>query len=89
MGRTTDRLVLRVRIENAMNITNGRRSEPKIWHWRIRGKSSDSQIVTLGKYSIQDEAKVDYDKIIEEGFYRNVKIEQITTAQAPTDSGNK
>ena len=61
-----------------------RRSEPKIWHWRIRGRSSDSQIVTLGKYNIQDEAQVDYDKIIEEGFYRNVKIEQIiTTARRP------
>jgi hypothetical protein len=68
---------------------NFRKGEPKIWRWRIRGRSSDSQIVTLGQYDTQDEVKVDYDKIIKEGFYRNVKIEQIIPAHAPTDSGNK
>ena len=26
---------------------NWRKGEPKIWRWRIRGRSSDSQIVTL------------------------------------------
>ena len=66
---------------------NLRKGEPKTWRWRIRGRSSDSQIVTLGKYDTQDEAKVDYDKIIKAGFYRNVKIEQIIPAHAPTDSG--
>jgi hypothetical protein len=66
---------------------NLRKGEPKIWRWRIRGRSSDSQIVTLGKYDTQNEAKLDHDKIIEEGFYRNVKIEQITTAQVPTNLG--
>ena len=70
-----------------MNMTNWRKSEPKIWHWRIRGRSSDSQIVTLGKYDTQDEARVDYDKIIEQGSYRNVKIEQIAKAQVPANEG--
>ena len=70
-----------------MNITNWRRSEPKTWRWRIRGRSSDSQIVTLGKYDTENEATVDHDKIIKEGFYRNVKIEQIATAQVPTNLG--
>ena len=68
---------------------NLRKGEPKIWRWRIRGRSADSQIVTLGQYDTQDEAKVDYDKIIKEGFYRNVKIEQIIPAHAPTGSGNR
>ena len=64
-------------------MTNLRKTEPKIWHWRIRGRSSDSQIVTLGKYDTQDEAQVHYDKIIEEGFYRNVRLEQSTTPRCP------
>jgi hypothetical protein len=80
-------LGIRVRIEAAMNMTTWRRSEPKVWHWRIRGKSADNQIVTLGKYDTQDEATVDYDKIIQEGFYRNVKIEQIATGLVPTNPG--
>jgi len=65
-----------------------RNGEPKVWRWRIRGRSSDSQIVTLGKYDTQAEVKVDYDKIVKEGSYRNVKIEQIIPAQAPTDPDN-
>jgi len=68
---------------------NLRKGEPKTWRWRIRGRSSDSQIVTLGKYDTQDEAGVDYDRIVKAGFYRNVMIEQIIPAHAPTDSGNK
>ncbi len=71
-------LGIRVGIEGSM--TNWRKGEPKIWHWRIRGKSFDSQVVTLGKYDTESEARADYDKLIEEGFYRNVKIEQITAA---------
>ena len=66
-----------------------RNSEPKVWRWRIRGQSSDSQIVTLGKYEDEAEVKVDYNKIIKEGAYRNVEIEQITPAQEPTDSDNE
>ena len=80
-------LGIRVRIENSMNMTNWRKSEPKIWHWRICGRSSDSQIVTLGKYNTENEAQVDHDKIIKEGFYRNVRIEQIVTAHLPADLG--
>jgi hypothetical protein len=68
-----------------MNMTNWRGREPKIWHWRIRGRSSDSQIVTLGKYNTKNEAIVERDMIIKDGFYRNVKIEQIITAQVPAD----
>ena len=70
-----------------MNMTTWRRSEPKIWHWRIRGRSSDSQIVTLGKYDTENEARVDHDKIVEEGYYRNVRIERIAPAQVPTNVG--
>ena len=70
-------------------MTNSRKGEPKIWHWRIRGKSSDSQIVTLGKYDTETEARVDHDRLVEEGFYRNVRIERITPAPGPTSAGIK
>ena len=70
-------------------MNNLRKSEPKIWHWRIRGKSSDSQIVTLGKYDTEAEARVDHDKLVEEGYYRNVKIERIAPAQVPTNAAVK
>ena len=70
---------------------NRQQSEPKIWHWRVRGKSSDSQIVTLGKYDTEDEAKADRERIIKEGFYRNVRVEQIKPkpeAPQPAPTGN-
>jgi hypothetical protein len=65
-------------------MSNGwRKSEPKIWHWRIRGKASDNQIVTLGKYDTKDAAQVDHDKIVGEAFYRNVTIEEIKSVAQP------
>jgi hypothetical protein len=58
-------------------MTSWRQSEPKIWHWRIRAKASDNQIVTLGKYDTEDQARADHEKIVREGLYRNVRIEEI------------
>lgn len=58
-------------------MVNRQQSEPKIWNWRVRAKSFDSKIVTLGKYDTEDEAKADRDKIVKEGYYRNVRVEQI------------
>ncbi len=65
-------------------MTSWRQGEPKIWRWRIRGRASDGQVVTLGKYDTQSEAKVEHDKIVAEGSYRNVRLEQITTPSAPS-----
>jgi hypothetical protein len=62
-------------IEDAM--VNRQQPEPKIWQWRVRARSFDKQIVTLGKYDTEDEAKADRDKITKEGYYRNVRVEQI------------
>ena len=64
---------------------NRQQPEPKVWNWRVRGRSFDSQVVTLGKYDTEEEAKADRDKIAKEGFYRNVRIEQIKpkAQQAP------
>jgi hypothetical protein len=58
-------------------MTNRQRSEPKVWHWRVRGRSSDNQIVTLGKYDTENEARQECDRIVKAGFYRDVRIEQI------------
>lgn len=58
-------------------MVNRQQVEPKIWNWRVRARSIDSQIVTLGKYDTEDEAKADRDKIVKEGYYRNVRVEQI------------
>ncbi len=58
-------------------MVNRQQPEPKVWHWRVRGKSSDSKIVTLGKYDTESEAGADRERIIREGFYRNVRVEQI------------
>jgi hypothetical protein len=58
-------------------------TEVKVWNWRVRGRSFDSQIVTLGKYDTEDEAKADRDKIAKEGFYRNVRVEQIKPNPQP------
>lgn len=54
-----------------------RPSEPKIWRWRVRGRSSDNRLVTLGKYDNEAEARADHQRIVKEGFYRNVKVEEI------------
>ena len=64
-----------MRIEDGM--VNRQQTEPKIWQWRVRARSFDKQIVTLGKYDTEDEAKADRDKITKEGYYRNVRVEQI------------
>ena len=58
-------------------MVNRQQTEPKIWQWRVRARSFDKQIVTLGKYDTEDEAKADRDKITKEGYYRNVRVEQI------------
>ncbi|NLX21938.1 MAG: hypothetical protein GXY55_09760 [Phycisphaerae bacterium] len=76
-----------MRIEDGM--TDWRKGEPKVWRWRIRGRSADNQLVTLGKYDTEDDAKGDHDRIIKEGFYRNVKIEQIANAKTSTNLGGE
>lgn len=54
-----------------------RNSEPKIWNWRIRAQSSDGQMVTLGKYDTESEARVEYDRITKDKSYSNVSIENL------------
>jgi hypothetical protein len=66
-------------------MTQWRNGEPKIWHWRIRAMSSTGQMVTLGKYDTEDEARVDHARIIKDACYRDASIEQITAAHQTPD----
>jgi hypothetical protein len=67
---------LRVWIEDSMS--NWRQNQPKVWRWRVRGRSSDRRLVTLGKYDTENEARADHDRILREGFYCSVIVEQLT-----------
>jgi hypothetical protein len=53
-------------------------TEPKIWRFRVRGKSGDGKVVTLGSYETEEEARADYEKLVKEAYYRNIKIETVT-----------
>ena len=51
-------------------------SEPK--RWRVRGKASDGLLVTLGRYTTEEEARADCEKIVSEGVYRDVRVDAIS-----------
>ena len=58
--------------------------EPKCW--RVRGKSSDGTMVTLGRHDTEEAAQSDADKLAKQGFYSNVTIEPIEqVAEAPAE----
>lgn len=42
--------------------------------WKIQGESSDGKVVTLGRYDTEESAKSDQTRILEDGFYRKLKI---------------
>ncbi len=66
-------------------MTQWHNAESKIWQWRIRAKSSTGQMVTLGKYDTEEQAKDDHVRIIRDACYRNAVIEQITNTPEPAD----
>jgi hypothetical protein len=55
--------------------------EPK--RWRVRGKSTDGMMVTLGCYDTQKAAQAEADKFLRERFYRDVTVERIEPAADP------
>ena len=55
--------------------------EPK--RWRVRGKSTDGLIVTLGSHGTEKAARAEADKFLKEGFYRDVTVERIQPAEGP------
>ena len=60
--------------------------EPK--QWRVRGKSTDGLVVTLGCHDTKEAARADADKFLTDAFYRDVTIERIIHAEesAPQDT---
>ncbi len=55
--------------------------EPK--RWRVRGKSADGMIVTLGRHDTEKAAQAEADKFIKERSYRDVVVEPIQLASDP------
>lgn len=52
--------------------------EPK--RWRVRGRSTDGLMVTLGRHDTEKEAQAEAEKLLKEGFYRDVTVEPIKPA---------
>jgi len=52
--------------------------EPK--RWRVRGKSTDGLIVTLGCHDTEEAAQAEAEKLLKGGFYRDVIVERIKPA---------
>lgn len=52
--------------------------EPK--RWRVRGKSDDGLMVTLGCHDTREAARAEAEKFLREGFYRDVAVERIKLA---------
>jgi len=55
--------------------------EPK--RWRVRGKSTDGLIVTLGCHATESAARAEAEKFLKEGFYRDVTVERIQPVGDP------
>lgn len=56
--------------------------EPK--QWRVCGKSTDGLAVTLGRHDTEKAAQADAEKLVKEGFYRDVAVERIKTTEDPS-----
>jgi len=50
------------------------KSEPQPWRFCIRGKNPDGEMVTLGCYKTRAEATAHYDKLAEEGYYKQLRV---------------
>jgi hypothetical protein len=58
-----------------------RMTAPKLW--RIRGRSRDGLVVTLGKYETEPEAHLDLARLTKSGGYRNLAVEALAPPQLP------
>ncbi|MFQ5805149.1 MAG: hypothetical protein ACE5I3_01725 [Phycisphaerae bacterium] len=59
--------------------------EPK--RWRVRGRSNDGLAVTLGCHDTEEAAQAEAEKLLKEGFYRDVTVERIKPAGDPGHEG--
>jgi len=53
---------------------NWEKIEPVPWLFRVRGKNPDGAIVNLGCYRTKEEATDHYDRLAEEGYYKQLMV---------------
>ncbi|HOB74411.1 MAG TPA: hypothetical protein PKG54_07785 [Phycisphaerae bacterium] len=63
-----------------------RSAPPKVWRFRIRGVSGDGTTVTLGRFETEEEARAEYNRLVEEGYYRNLKVRPVDPPPPPAES---
>lgn len=56
---------------------NWGRNEPVNWRFRVRGKNRDGDMVTLGNYQDEAEARTRYDDLAKEGYYRLLSVQSL------------
>jgi hypothetical protein len=49
--------------------------EPVPWRFCIRGKNPDGDMVTLGSYRTKEEATAHHDKLTQEGYYKQLRVQ--------------
>lgn len=64
---------------------NWPKSNAATWYFRVRGKNRDGEMVTLGSYKTEREAKARHDALVEEGYYQRLRVQPLKPK--PTDSG--
>lgn len=64
-------------------MANWRPPTPKVWRFRIRGISGDGTTVTLGRFESEAEAKAEYNRLVEEGYYKKLSLKPVEPP-APT-----
>jgi hypothetical protein len=62
-----------------------RQAEPK--SWRVRGRSTDGLVVTLGCHDTEKAARAEAEKLLKAGFYRDVGVERIEPSENPERQG--
>lgn len=63
-----------------------RSAAPKVWRFRIRGVSGDGTTVTLGRFETEEEARAEYERLSEEGYYKNLKVRPVDPPPAPVEA---
>ena len=56
------------------------------WRFRVRGKNRDGEMVTLGSYEKEGEARARCQQLTEEGYYRLLRVQALKPV--PADSGH-
>ena len=55
------------------------------WSYRVRGKNPDGDMVTLGKFEQESEARARYDELLDDGRYQNLRVQRLASKPAATE----